>query len=159
MVGLRLSFRFLGSMRIPLDRGTQIMLNLFSQPFWGDMVAAAGAGPKPIRIKAINRQNLQEAIRFCLSNEASEAAGRLGQKMRAESGVFAAVSSFHRHLHPERLQCDISPERPAVWAHSKSGRIVKLSKICAEILINHLRIDGKDLNMSVKRIFSPCQWS
>ena len=122
-----------------------------SQPFWGDMVAAAGAGPKPIPIKALDRQILQEAISFCLSNEASEAAGKLAQKMRAESGVSTAVSSFHRHLHPERLSCDLIPDRPAVWIHSKSERALKLSKTSAEILIDYLRVDRKDLKMSVKR--------
>ena len=124
-----------------------VMLTSISQPFWGEMVAAAGAGPRPIRGKTLNSQNLQEAISFCLSEEAAEAAGNLARKLHADLGVKAAMASFHRHLRAERLSCDLAPERPAVWACSISKRGLKLSSICAEILIDHHQINRKDMRM------------
>jgi UDP:flavonoid glycosyltransferase YjiC (YdhE family) len=40
------------------------------QPFWGNMVAAVGAGPNPIPHKSLTSQNLTDAISFCLNPEA-----------------------------------------------------------------------------------------
>ena len=111
------------------------------------MVAVAGAGPKPIRSKEINSQNLREAIDFCLSPKAAEAAAKLAQSMHADSGVKAAMASFHRHLQSERLSCDLAPERSAVWVYTKSKRPFKLSYICAEVLVSHQRIDRKHLKL------------
>ena len=150
MAGPRLSFHSLGSMKIRSEV-LHRMLTSYSQPFWGEMVAIAGAGPQPIRIKALNSRNLREAISFCLSEEAAKAAGNLAQKLHADLGVKAAMASFHRHLRPERLSCNLAPEHPAVWACSVSKRGLKLSATCAEILIDHNRINRKDLKMSVLR--------
>ena len=123
------------------------LLNPYSQPFWGDMVAVAGAGPKPIRSKDINSQNLREAIAFCLSPEAAEAATKLAQSMHADSGVKAAMASFHRHLQSERLSCDLAPKRSAVWVYTKSKRAFKLSSVSAEVLIDYQRIKRKHLKL------------
>lgn len=111
------------------------------------MVAVAGAGPKPIRSKDINSQNLREAITFCLSPEVAEAAAKLAQSMHADSGVKSAMASFHRHLQSEHLSCDLAPEHSAVWVYTKSKRTFKLSSICAEVLIDHQRIDRKHLKL------------
>ena len=142
--------RSLGSMTSSFEL-FHLMLNPSSQPFWGEMVAAAGAGPQPIRSKALNSQNLREAIKFCLSEEAAEAAGEIAQRLRADLGVKAAMASFHRHLQLERLSCGLASEHPAVWACSISKRGLKLSSICAEILIDHGRINRKDLKMLVRK--------
>lgn len=150
MAGLRLLFRSSGSMTNSSEV-SYLLLTLSSQPFWGEMVAAAGAGPRPIRGKALSSQKLWEAISFCLSEEAAEAAGKLAQKLRGDLGVKAAMASFHRHLRPERLSCDLAPEHPAVWACSVSKSGLKLSSICAEVLIDHHRINRKNIKMSVRK--------
>ncbi|KAI9741719.1 MAG: hypothetical protein M1834_000104 [Cirrosporium novae-zelandiae] len=129
-------------------RPTAIVPFFGDQPFWGDMIAAAGAGPQPIPFKALTTQALQEAIHFCLTPEAVAAANNIALQMRAESGVKAAVAAFHRNLPTERLPCDILPQLPAVWKYKKSPRPIRLSKLAAEILAEHGQIDRKKLKMN-----------
>ncbi|RYP78451.1 hypothetical protein DL771_000636 [Monosporascus sp. 5C6A] len=85
-------------------RPTTIVLFFGDQPFWGAMVAAAGGGPRPTPQRQLNSDNLAEAIRFCLRPETAVAADSLGAQMRSESGVKAAVESFHAHLPVEELR-------------------------------------------------------
>ncbi|OJJ01775.1 hypothetical protein ASPVEDRAFT_71789 [Aspergillus versicolor CBS 583.65] len=119
------------------------------QPFWGAMVAAAGAGPTPIPHKQLTVDALAAGIRYCLSEHAAEAASAIAHKMSSESGIRAAVSSFHRNLPLERLQCDLYPSQPAVWSVSvpKSRQKVKLSKFAAETLVADGMIDKKNLTI------------
>lgn len=56
------------------------------QPFWGAMVAKAGAGPEPIHHKLLNSDNLSKAITFCQTKGAQKAAEELGRQIRAEVG-------------------------------------------------------------------------
>ncbi|KAL5041625.1 hypothetical protein BDW71DRAFT_217628 [Aspergillus fruticulosus] len=124
------------------------------QPFWGDMVAAAGAGPTPIPAKELTVDRLAEGIRYCLREQARMAASAIAAKMQSEAGVKAAVASFHRHLPLECLQCDLDPGLPAVWSFSKGRRKLKLSKIAAEVLIADGSIDAKSLTMhAIRPIF------
>ncbi|RYO75320.1 hypothetical protein DL764_010490 [Monosporascus ibericus] len=51
-----------------------------SQLFWGNMVATAGAGPAPIDQKSLTIDRLVEAIQYCLTPEASEAAGQIASR-------------------------------------------------------------------------------
>ncbi|KAF7717345.1 Sterol 3-beta-glucosyltransferase [Penicillium ucsense] len=115
------------------------------QPFWGDMVANAGAGPAPIPHAILNAQNLAEAISFCLRPEVSTAAREIAIKMKAESGVTTAVASFHRHLPLQRMRCSIIPGNPAAWAYTKKKQPLTLSKAAMNILVEYQRIDPKDI--------------
>ncbi|KAJ9662528.1 hypothetical protein H2201_006016 [Coniosporium apollinis] len=117
------------------------------QPFWGNMVAAAGAGPKPIPYKSLSSQNLAEAISFCLTPEAATAAEKISAKMRTESGVKAAVKSFHANLPLEKLQCDFLPAQPAAWTCKVGKKTVKMSKMAAWILSEHMKTDRKNLKL------------
>ncbi|KAF2021850.1 glycosyltransferase family 1 protein [Aaosphaeria arxii CBS 175.79] len=107
------------------------------QPFWGNMVAAAGAGHPPIHHKLLNVQNLAEAIQYCLSSEAKTAALRIAEQMRTESGVAAAVDSFHRNLPREGFKCDVIPRLPAAWAWKKGKRTKLLSKVAAATVVSN----------------------
>ncbi|ENH67249.1 Sterol 3-beta-glucosyltransferase [Fusarium oxysporum f. sp. cubense race 1] len=115
------------------------------QPFWGKMVASAGAGPEPIPQKAITVGRLVEAIEFCSTPQAAEAAASIASKMQSENGVKQAVASFHKHLRPYVVECDIIKGRPAVWEYSRRRNTIKLSKLAADILMTHLKIDGNKL--------------
>ncbi|KAI1068572.1 hypothetical protein LB507_004268, partial [Fusarium sp. FIESC RH6] len=115
------------------------------QPFWGQMVANAGAGPNPIPHAGLNVMNLSEAIGYCLSQKASDAAREIANKMSSEAGVRAAVQSFHKQLPLERMMCDVIPSEPAVWSYTKSKRPIKLSRIAAENLQTTKTIDAKHL--------------
>jgi hypothetical protein len=111
------------------------------------MVAAAGAGPKPIHHKSLTVEKLAEAIRFCLTQDTAKAAATIAAKMRSESGVKTAVASFHSHLPRDDLECDIIKGQPAVWSCSRKGQRLKLSKMAAEILSSHLKVDVGSLEM------------
>lgn len=113
------------------------------------MVAKAGAGPRPIPHKHLNAENLAEAIRYCLSSEAVKAAQVIASKMEAERGVKAAADSWWKQLPLERMQCDLVPSQPAVWAYNKSKRPIKLSKIAAEVLLSHDAVQPKQLSAFV----------
>ncbi|KAG2168847.1 hypothetical protein JADG_008586 [Aureobasidium aubasidani] len=124
------------------------------QPFWGEMIAAVGAGPKPIQHKSLTAENLSEAIRFLTTPEAAHAAQQIALRMATENGVRTAVQSFHRNLPRQRIRCDLMPHLPAVWTYKVSSkRTIKLSKLAAEVLADHLKIDGKKLGMNETRSY------
>ncbi|WYZ35207.1 hypothetical protein EsH8_I_001483 [Colletotrichum jinshuiense] len=134
-------------------RPTTIVPFFGDQPFWGDMVAIAGAGPKPIPHKQLNVQNLSDAIRFCLTPEASAAAGELAAKMKTENGVATAAKSFHANLPLEILQCDILPDEPASWEFKRGKKHLKLSKKAAGILVDRLKISQKNMSLHESRTY------
>lgn len=117
------------------------------QPFWGSMIARSGAGPEPIPYKSLNGKDLGEAIKFCLEPKVAAAAQAIANKMRTETGVDAAVQSFHRNFPLERLSCDILGDLPATWSYTRSKKTMRLSGLAAEILINHCKLDRKKLSL------------
>ncbi|KFA52308.1 hypothetical protein S40293_00619 [Stachybotrys chartarum IBT 40293] len=132
-------------------RPTAIIPFFGDQPFWGDMVAAAGAGPAPIPHKSLDVDRLVEAIRYCLTPQATRAAEGIARKMRSESGVKQAVASFHANLPRETLECDIVKGQPAAWIYSRGRTHLKLSKVATEVLSSHLKIDLRGLDMHQSR--------
>lgn len=109
-------------------------LTINSQPFWGDMCAAAGAGPTPIPQKELTADTLSEAIRYCLSEEAAIAATAIAQKMQNETGVEIAVQSFHQRLPLKSVACDLMPHLPATFHFKKGKNEIKLSSLAAELI-------------------------
>ncbi|KAF4210949.1 hypothetical protein CNMCM5878_003398 [Aspergillus fumigatiaffinis] len=125
-------------------RATAIVPFFGDQPFWGNMVASCGLGPEPVPYKSLNAQNLADAIRFCLQPSAQAAAQKVADRMSRESGVAAAVASFYRNLPMDRLRCQLTSE-PAVWRFKKTSRpAVKMSKVAAQILVEHHRAKMSD---------------
>ncbi|KAJ5141647.1 Sterol 3-beta-glucosyltransferase [Penicillium atrosanguineum] len=116
-----------------------------SQPFWGNMVARAGAGPSPIPHAELDPDILASAIQFCLTQDAAEAAREIALKMQVESGVSAAVDSFHRHLPIDRMRCSIMPDQAAVWTYGIGKQRLILSKTAVNILIEHDKIDARNI--------------
>ena len=115
-------------------RPTVVVPFFGDQAFWGQMIAAAKAGPEPIPYKALNSQNLAEAMSFCLSPEAAAAARDIADKMRTENGVREAAASFHRQLPRDRMSCDLLPQQPATWLYTRGRRPIKLSNLAVENL-------------------------
>ncbi|KAF5672275.1 putative sterol glucosyltransferase [Fusarium heterosporum] len=115
------------------------------QPFWGNMVHAGGAGPAPIPFKSLDAHNLADAIKFCLTPEASTSALQISNKMSKEAGVRRAVASFHANLPLERMRCDILPNMAAVWSYQHKGKQTKLSRVAAEMLVEAGKVSWKDL--------------
>ncbi|KAK9836119.1 hypothetical protein WJX81_002671 [Elliptochloris bilobata] len=82
---------------------TTVVYIFGDQPFWGEAVATAGVGPKPISIDRVTTKKLAAALRFMAQPEVKQAAVGLGRRMQAEDGAAAAVDAFHRHLPSEFL--------------------------------------------------------
>ena len=63
------------------------------QLFWGQRVAALGAGPQPIPRKRLTATRLAKAIEQALTDERMRRdAAELGAKIRAEDGIVGAVA-------------------------------------------------------------------
>jgi sterol 3beta-glucosyltransferase len=121
--------------------------DFFSQPFWGNMVHSAGAGPRPISYKDLNVKTLVEMIKVCISSQALVSAGEISRRMRFENGVSEAVASFHRNLPIPAMTCDFLPHEAACWVCKIGGKKVKLSDKAAQILIDREKINAKDLKL------------
>ncbi|KAG9102858.1 hypothetical protein FRC06_000972 [Ceratobasidium sp. 370] len=113
------------------------------QPFWGAMIAKAGAGPEPIPQKELTAERLIEALKFVKSPRAQRAAQKMGEQIRSEDGVALGVDSFHRHLPLLNMRCDVDPSRLAEWWSPE--HCLRFSGFVAATLIDAKLIDMKRL--------------
>lgn len=129
---------------IALGRPTVVVPFFGDQPFWGAMVARAGAGPQPIPNKNLTADGLANAILEALKPETLERAKELGERIREEKGCESGAASFHTQLDIDKLRCMIAPARPAVWrvktTTPKTGHI-RLSAFAATVLGNEGLLD------------------
>ncbi|KAI0385585.1 putative glucosyl/glucuronosyl transferase [Hypomontagnella monticulosa] len=130
---------------ITAGRPTVVVPFFGDQPFWGAMVARAGAGPDPIPQKQLTADKLADAINFCLKPESLERARELASKIAAERGSDMGAHSFHQHLEVDRLRCTLSPSRPAAWRIKRTK--VRLSAFAACTLANANLLDFHDLKL------------
>ncbi|CAI7678318.1 unnamed protein product [Penicillium manginii] len=117
------------------------------QPFWASMVAVAGAGPPALDRKRLTALALADAISFCLTPEAHQAASRISAVMKVEDGVANAVTSFHNYLPWKDLRCDILPSEVAVW--SLDHKRLKISHKAMMILTSHGKLDIRHIKLYV----------
>lgn len=122
------------------------------------MVSTAGAGPDPIPQKDITVESLSEAIRFCLTPEALTAAGRIAVRIQSENGVQQAVRSFHEHMLSYNIRCDIFPDHPAAWIYKSKGKLVKMSKIAGEALVDSSLVTKRQLKPCVPQCWQGLVW-
>ncbi|KAH6651632.1 glycosyltransferase family 28 domain-containing protein [Truncatella angustata] len=122
------------------------------QPFWGAMVAKAGAGPEPIPYKKLTGEGLAEAIRTALKPETQERAKELGEKIREEKGSDVGGQSFHQHLDVDSLRCSVAPSRVAVWRVRRSN--FRLSALAAAALVDGGFLQYSDLKLFRSREYS-----
>lgn len=130
---------------ITAGRPTVIVPFFGDQPFWGAMVARAGAGPDPIPHKQLTADKLADAINLCLKFESRERAQELASKIAAERGSDMGAQSFHQHLEVDRLRCTLAPSRPAAWRIKRTQ--VRLSAFAACTLANANLLDFHDLKL------------
>lgn len=130
---------------IAAGRPTLIVPFFGDQPFWGAMIARAGAGPEPIPHKQLTAAKLADAITFCLRTQTSERAQELASKIAEEKGCDMGADAFHEHLQPERLRCALSPSRASVWRIKRTE--VGLSAFAACTLVNADLLDYQDLKL------------
>ncbi|KAK2756283.1 Sterol 3-beta-glucosyltransferase UGT80B1-like protein 5 [Colletotrichum kahawae] len=115
------------------------------QPFWGAVIAKAGAGPDPIPYRSLTSQKLIHAIQHCLSPDAVTAARQLAESMEKENGVQSAVDSFHKHLPQPKMQCDFFPDQPAALMYGRGKKQVKMCRPVASILVKNGKVERKQL--------------
>ncbi|KAI0127005.1 glycosyltransferase family 28 domain-containing protein [Xylariales sp. AK1849] len=122
------------------------------QPFWGAMVARAGAGPDPIPYKKLTTEGLAEAIRVAMKPETQARAKELGAKIREEQGADVGGQSFHQHLDVDKLRCSVAPSRVAVWRVRRSQ--AGLSALAAAALVEGGFLQYSDLKLFRSREYS-----
>ena len=135
---------------IALGRPTVIVPFFGDQPFWGAMVARAGAGPSPIPHKELTAEKLADGIMEALKPETLERAKELGERIREERGCENGAASFHTQMNVDRLRCLMAPNRPAVWRVRTKGLkrdVIRLSAFAATVLGNEGVIDLNHLDL------------
>ncbi|KAI1669637.1 glucosyl/glucuronosyl transferase [Pyrenophora tritici-repentis] len=130
---------------ITAGRPTVVIPFFGDQPFWGSMVARAGAGPDPISYKQLTADKLADAINFCLRPESLENAKQLASRIATEQGCDTGAQLFHQFLEPDRLRCNLAPSRPGVWRVKRTK--IKLSAFAACTLANENLLDFQDLKL------------
>jgi hypothetical protein len=130
---------------ITAGRPTLVIPFFGDQPFWGAMVARAGAGPDPIPHRQLTADKLADAINFCLKPSSLERARELANKMEAERGTDMGAQSFHQYLEVDRLRCTLAPSRPAAWRVKRTQ--IRLSAFAACTLANANLLDFRDLKL------------
>ncbi|EMD87038.1 glycosyltransferase family 1 protein [Bipolaris maydis ATCC 48331] len=121
------------------------------QPFWGAMVARAGAGPDPIPYKDLTAEKLAAAILEALKPETLDRAQELCDKIKQENGTQNGAQSFHQMLNYDELRCAVKPNNPAVWRVKRTE--VKLSAVAATVLAQ----EG-EINFSEMKLFRPREY-
>ncbi|KAF2668161.1 UDP-Glycosyltransferase/glycogen phosphorylase [Microthyrium microscopicum] len=121
------------------------------QPFWGAMVAKAGAGPAPIAYKDLSADQLAESIDFCLKPESQERAKELAFRISKENGTQLGAQSFHQMLDVDSLRCSLLPTRTAVWRVKRTK--IRLSAVAAYALASQDVINYDDL-----KLYRPREW-
>lgn len=74
---------------------------LFDQFYWGRRISVLGVGPAPIPHKRLSVERLAEALDQAVGDtQMRQRAAELGQKVRSEGGVRAAVDAIHSRVCP-----------------------------------------------------------
>ena len=130
---------------IALGKPTVVVPFFGDQPFWGSMVAKAGAGPPPIPCKQLTSDRLAAAILDALSPTTLSKAQELGASIASETGSETGAHSFHTELKVDSLRCTLAPSRTAVWRVKRTD--IKLSAFAAATLGNEGLLDFNDIKL------------
>lgn len=130
---------------ISSGRPTVVVPFFGDQPFWGAMIARAGAGPTPVPYKDLTADKLAAAIEEALRPESLERAAELSEKIRQEKGSEDGAKSFQKHLQVDSLRCVLYPKLPAVWRVKRTD--IHVSALAATVLGNEGLLDFSDLKL------------
>ncbi|KAJ5765727.1 hypothetical protein N7520_005286 [Penicillium odoratum] len=115
------------------------------QPFWGRMIARAGAGPEPIPFKELTAARLAAGIKDALGRAVRETSRTLGDLVNEENGVQVGVSSFHQQLDLSMLKCSLTPMSAATWRVRKTE--IRLGSTSSALLIDMGLLDLDKLEL------------
>lgn len=135
---------------IAAGRPTVVVPFFGDQPFWGAMVAKAGAGPLPIPYKDLTAEKLAESIKEALKPESLDRAQELANKISHEQGGQNGAQSFHQMLDYEKLRCSVAPNHSAVWRVKRTQ--VRLSAMAATVLAQEGELNFSELKLWVQYI-------
>ena len=83
-----------------LGKPTIVVPFFGDQPFWGQMIHKAGAGPEPIPQKALTAEVLASGIEYCKTPAAQTAAQYLADQIRNEVRRYYRIGlGFHLSSH------------------------------------------------------------
>jgi UDP:flavonoid glycosyltransferase YjiC (YdhE family) len=134
---------------ISAGRPTVVVPFFGDQPFWGAMVARAGAGPMPVAYKKLNADILAESITEALKPSSLERAAELSERISQEKGSDKGAQYFHQMLDVDKMRCSILPEKAAVWRVKRTQ--IRLSALAAYVLAEKEVISFADLKLYVSR--------
>ena len=117
---------------IAAGRPTVVVPFFGDQPFWGQMMARAGAGPKTVvPYKELTAERLAESITYAQRPDVREVAQQMAQGVARENGAGSTAVDIHTRLDMDELRCDLCPARLAVWQHKRSGAHLSGFAACA----------------------------
>ena len=115
------------------------------QPFWGNMVYRAGAGPMPIPYKRLSADRLAESITQALSPDVRQKAAELAKKIQGEDGPRKAAELFHSTHQMSNMACFLCPDRVAVWRVRHTD--LRLSSLAAAFLVKSGKLKPDHLKL------------
>lgn len=130
---------------IALGKPTVVVPFFGDQPFWGQMIARAGAGPKPVPYKQMTAESLAKSIEFALKEEVQIAVKKMAEQIAEEDGAGDCVAAFEDNLRVDEMRCHVLPERLAIWYDRESG--VHLSGLAVAVLSEKHIIHPKNLRL------------
>jgi UDP:flavonoid glycosyltransferase YjiC (YdhE family) len=130
---------------IAAGRPTVVVPFFGDQPFWGAMVARAGAGPDPVPYKVLTAEKLAESINKALEPQSLERAEELCNKIKQEDGSQKGAQAFHQMLNYDELRCAVMPNRPAVWRVKRTS--TRLSAQAATVLAQEGELNFSELKL------------
>jgi sterol 3beta-glucosyltransferase len=107
------------------------------QPFWGQMIAKAGAGPVPVPFKLMTADTLANSITQALSPEIQKHAKLMADKIAVEDGATRATERIDGTLNSGLLRCEIYPDRVASW-ETRRGNIRVCTKVISALVSNRI---------------------
>ncbi|KAG6042970.1 hypothetical protein E4U17_001158 [Claviceps sp. LM77 group G4] len=140
-----------GTAAIGLKCGLPTMIIPFfgDQYFWGTMVGKSGAGPDPLPYKHLTSDKLAEGIKYLLTEEAKDAAGKIAQDIEKDGdGAQNTVMTFQENLKlygPPSMRCAILNSEVAVWQVKRNH--VQLSARAAHVLVTSGQLAWQDIRL------------
>ncbi|KAG9661633.1 UDP-Glycosyltransferase/glycogen phosphorylase, partial [Aureobasidium melanogenum] len=134
---------------IALGLPTVVVPFFGDQPFWGDMIHRAGAGPQPIPYKSLDAEKLADQIRYALQPDIKARAQELSSRIKDETGTKTAASIFSRTKQMQDLNCFLCPDLVGVWRVRRTN--IRLSALAVSILIDHGLIEYDKLKLFQKK--------
>lgn len=117
------------------------------QPFWGAMIARAGAGPVPVPYKELAADTLASAILKALEPETVKNAKRLSGGLAEDQGAITGAATFHNMLELDNQRCMVCPNRVAVARIKRTN--IRLSALAAIVLADEGLLKSSDLKLWV----------